>query len=130
MTRTIINSKRVTPYRNPMSHAVRTGNLVFTSGITPFKGERELARGDFAAQMRQVMENVRAVLEDAGSSLDEVVKINIHLRDMADFPVMTDIYRSYFPTGAYPARTTTESGLPGADFMVEIDCVAEIKSAR
>jgi len=126
----IINSKRVTPYRNPMSHAVRTGNLVFTSGITPFKGEREIAKGDFAAQMRQVMENVRTVLEDAGSSLDDVVKINIHLRDMADFPEMNDIYRSYFPNGAYPARTTMESGLPGADFMVEIDCVSEIKSAH
>jgi reactive intermediate/imine deaminase len=123
---TIVNSKRVTPYRNPISHAVRTGNLVFTAGITPFKDERQIAKGDFPAQMRQVMENIRAVLEEAGTSLDNAVKFNVHLRDMANFPEMNDIYRSYFPDERYPARTTMQSVLPGADFLVEIDCVAEI----
>jgi 2-iminobutanoate/2-iminopropanoate deaminase len=123
---TIVNSNRVTPYRNPISHAVRTGNLVFTAGITPFKGERQIAKGDFPAQMRQVMENIRAVLEDAGTSLDNAVKFNVHLRDMADFTEMNDIYRSYFPGGVYPARTSMQSVLPGADFLVEIDCVAEV----
>lgn len=126
MSPTIVNSKRVTPYRNPISHAVRTGNLVFTAGITPFKGKRTIANGDFSAQMRQVMENTRAVLEDAGTSLDKAVKFNVHLRDMADFAQMNDIYRTYFPNGRYPARTTVQSVLPGADFLVEIDCVAEI----
>ncbi|MGE8944066.1 RidA family protein [Leptospira interrogans] len=126
MSPTIINSERVTPYRNPISHAVRTGNLLFTAGITPFKGDRMIAKGEFPTQMRQAMDNIRAILEDAGTALEKAVKFNVYLRDMADFPVMNEIYRSYFPDGKYPARTTMQVVLPGVDFLVEIDCIAEI----
>ena len=85
-----------------------------------------IAKGEFSAQMRQVMDNIRAILEDAGTSLEKAVKFNVYLRDMADFPVMNEIYRSYFPDGRYPARTTMQAVLPGVDFLVEIDCIAEI----
>lgn len=125
MTREIVNSRRVTPLRSPMSHAVKAGGLVFVSGTLPFKGEREIVRGDFAAQMHQVMVNIKAVLEDAGSSLDKVVKTTVVLRHMSDFPAMNEIYRSYFKPDNYPARITMESPLALEEFLIEIDCVAE-----
>ncbi len=125
MTREVINSKRVTPLRSPMSHAVKVGGLVFVSGTLPFKGDREIERGAFPAQMHQVMRNLKTVLEDAGSSLDKVAKMTVVLRNMSDFPAMNEIYRSYFKPGNYPARITTESPLALEEFLVEIDCVAE-----
>ena len=85
-----------------------------------------IAKGEFPAQMRQVMDNIRTILEDAGTALEKAVKFNVYLRDMADFSVMNEIYRSYFPDGRYPARTTMQAVLPGVDFLVEIDCIAEI----
>ncbi len=126
MPRELINSSRVTPYRNPLAHAAKVGNLVFLSGITPFKGEREIAIGDFPAQMRQAMENVRAILEDAGSSLGQVAKLNVYLRRESDFKDMNDVFREFFPARDYPARTTVIAGtLPGEHFLVQIDGIAE-----
>jgi 2-iminobutanoate/2-iminopropanoate deaminase len=125
--REIVNSKRVTPYRHPISHAVKAGDLVFLSGITPFKGDRELAVGDFCAQMHQVMRNVSAILEDAGSSLNMAAKMTVVLARMSDFTEMNEIYSSYFEPGNYPARLTIQSPVPGKDFLVEIDCVAALK---
>lgn len=126
MARQIVNSDRVTPYRNPLSHAAKAGGLVFLSGITPFKGEREIAVGDFGAQMRQALENIRFILEDAGSSFDKLARLGIYLRRETDFKEMNDIFRSYFPDGDYPARTTVIAGtLPGEHFLVQIDGVAE-----
>ncbi len=122
----LFNSKRVTPYRNPLSHAARAGGLVFLSGITPFKGAREIAVGDFGAQMRQALENVRAILEDAGSGLSKVAKLNVYLRRESDFKQMNDIFREVFPADGFPARTTVISAaLPGEHFLVQIDGVAE-----
>lgn len=126
MARQIVNSDRVTPYRNPLSHAVKAGGLVFLSGITPFKGEREIAAGDFGAQMRQALENIRSILEDAGSSFEKIARLGIYLRRESDFKEMNDIFRSYFPAGDYPARTTVIAGtLPGEHFLVQIDGIAE-----
>jgi 2-iminobutanoate/2-iminopropanoate deaminase len=125
MTREVVNSKRVTPLRSPMSHAVKAGGLVFVSGTLPFKGDREIEKGVFATQMHQVMQNLKAILEDAGSSLDKAVKMTVALRHMSDFPAMNEIYRSYFKAGNYPARMTVESPLALEEFLVEIDCVAE-----
>jgi 2-iminobutanoate/2-iminopropanoate deaminase len=112
----------------PLSSAVKSGNLLFVSGTTPFDREYKLAQGDFSAQMRQTMENLKAVLVAGGSSLDRVVKVNVILRRIADFQAMNEIYRSYFEEGSYPARTTIEAKLPHEDFLLEIECVAEIQT--
>lgn len=125
MARTIVNSKRVTPYRNPISHAVKAGGLVFVAGTTPFKGDRQIATGDFRAQMHQALQNVRAILEDAGSSMDKVVKMTVILTRIEDFKEMNEVYREYFSPGNYPARITIQSPLAGKDFLVELDCIAE-----
>ena len=107
---------------------VRTGNLVFVSGSTPFTTDYQIAKGDFPAQMHQVMQGLNALLEAAGSSLDKVVKVNVFLARIRDFPEMNEIYKTYFKEGSYPARTTIEATMTNKDFLLEIECVAEVES--
>jgi 2-iminobutanoate/2-iminopropanoate deaminase len=125
MAKEIVMTDRVTRPRVPLSHAVKMGNLIFVSGTTPFTTDYQVARGDFPAQMRQTMENMKAILEEAGSSLDKVAKVNVILTRTADFQAMNEIYRTYFKEGHFPARTTIEAKLAGKDFLLEIECVAE-----
>jgi 2-iminobutanoate/2-iminopropanoate deaminase len=110
----------------PISDAVKVGNLVFVSGTTPFDSNGNIARGDFAAQMHQVMTNIKAILAAAGSSLERVVKVVVILTRISDFQRMNEIYRQYFEDGNYPARTTIGAPLAHPDFLVEIECVAEV----
>lgn len=125
-TRQIINPTSLTKPRAPLSHGVKVGNLVFVSGTTPFiPGGREMAP-DFAGQMHQVLKNITVILQEAGTSLDKVVKANVILTDIAHFQEMNDIYRTYFREGNYPARTTIEAPLAVPGMMLEIECVAEV----
>lgn len=112
--------------RVPLSHAVKSGSHVFVSGITPRSPDGKIVTGDFAAQMRQVMDNIKTILEAAGSSLDRVVKTNVILVRIEDFAEMNEIYKAYFKDGQYPARTTVGAALAGQDFLLEIECVAEV----
>jgi 2-iminobutanoate/2-iminopropanoate deaminase len=125
MARQIVTTDKVAKSRVPLSNAVKLGNTVYVSGTTPFDVNRNIAKGDFEAQMRQVMENLKAILEAAGSSLDKVVKVNVILVRISDFAAMNEIYKEYFKEGTYPARTTIEAKLAGQDFLLEIECVAE-----
>lgn len=125
MARQIITTDKVSKTPLPYSSAVKVGNLVYVSGTTPYNIRRELAKGDFAAQMHQVIQNIKAVLEAAGSSLDKVVKVNVILQRITDFQAMNEIYKTYFKEGNYPARTTIEAKLANNDFLLEIECVAE-----
>lgn len=125
MAKEIIATDRVAKPQVPLSNAVKIGNLVFLSGTTPFNTSGKIAKDDFSAQMHQVMQNMKAILETAGSSLDKVVKVNIILTRITDFTAMNEIYRTYFREGNYPARTTIEAKLAHQDFLLEIECVAE-----
>lgn len=125
MAKEIITTDRVAKPQVPLSNAVKVGNLIFVSGTTPFNINGKIAKGDFPAQMHQVMQNMKAILEVAGSSLDRVVKVNVILTRISDFPAMNEIYRTYFKEGNYPARTTIEAKLAHVDFLLEIECVAE-----
>ena len=120
-----IVSQRVRTPAVPLSNAVRSGDYIFVSGTTPFSKDRKIAVGDFEAQMRQVLENIKALLEDAGSSLGKIVKVNVILVRKTDFAAMNEIYRSYFNEGHYPARTTIIAELATDDFLLEIECIAE-----
>ena len=122
----VIHSNRVRVPAVPLSNAVRSGNHIFVSGTTPYTADRKIAVGDFEAQMRQVMENIKALLADGGSSVDKVVKTNVILVRKSDFKKMNEIYRTYFKEGAYPARTTMICDLANDDFLLEIECVAEV----
>lgn len=110
----------------PLSHAVQVGNILFVSGSTPFAPDGSIAKGDFAAQMHQVMANIKKILAAGGSSLEKVVKVNVILIRISDFWTMNDIYKTYFKEGNYPARTTIEAPLAHPDFLLEIECVAAV----
>jgi len=108
----------------PISRAVKVGKFVFVGGTPGFKGGK-VAVGDFAAQMKQVMENVTDTLKAAGTGWDRVVKTNVILTRSSDLNDMNRIYATYLPKDKYPARTTTiVAALPSPDFLVEIECEA------
>lgn len=115
------------PIKAPLSNAVRTGNLVFVSGVTPFDKEMKLAVGDFDAQFDQTIRTLEATLKASGSSLERIVKCNILLARRQDWPRMNELYAALWPSGNYPARTAIEAVLPFPDFLIEIECVAEIE---
>ena len=125
MTRSAYFTDRVVKLPAPLSNAVRAGNLLFVSGITPFDLDRNVADGDFKAQMRQVMESSRIILEDAGTSLDRVVKATLILVDVRHFQEAYEIYREYLEE-PYPALTTLQASLARPQFMLEIEWIAEI----
>ncbi len=110
----------------PFSMAVRVGNLLFLSGqIGNTPGTRELADTGITGQTRAALENIKAVLEYAGSSLERVVKCTVFLVSMADYQAMNGVYAAYFPKDP-PARSTVAGR--GLEFgaRVEIECIATI----
>jgi 2-iminobutanoate/2-iminopropanoate deaminase len=111
----------------PYSQAVRTGDLVFTSGqiaIDPATGN--LVAGDIRTQTTRVLQNLAAVLKADGLEMADVVKTNVFLKDMADFAAMNEIYATYLaPEGVTPpARSTVEVARLPKDALVEIDLIA------
>lgn len=109
----------------PYSHAVEMGDYVFLSGQTPIDPNTgKLAEGGVAVQTEQCFRNLFKVLEAAGLTPDDVVKVNVYLRDMKDFSDMNAVYSSQFST-PYPARTTIGvAGLP-LDARIEIEMIAK-----
>ena len=113
----------------PYSPGIRYGELVFSSGqvgIDPATGK--LAEGGIEAQARQCMENVKKVLEAAGSDMDHVLKCTIFMTDIADYGVINDIYGSYF-TAAFPARSAFQVAALPLGALVEIEAIAVVKGA-
>ncbi|HJQ69481.1 MAG TPA: Rid family detoxifying hydrolase [Blastocatellia bacterium] len=107
----------------PYSQAIVAGNTVYVAGQVAFSPRTgQVVEGGFEEQAVQVFENVKAILEGAGSSLDNVVRVNVYLTDLTNFSKMNEIYRRYF-TESYPARTTVGVQL-NADYMIEVDCIA------
>lgn len=108
----------------PYSQAIIDGDFIFVAGqgcTNPATGKLE--RGDVRSETKQVFANIEAILQAAGSSLAEVVKCNVYLRDINDFAAMNEVYATYF-TAPFPARTTIQAGaLPGG-IAVEIECIA------
>ncbi|MBC7384748.1 MAG: RidA family protein [Cryobacterium sp.] len=108
----------------PYSQAVRVGNLLFCSGMIPLvPSSGEIAQGDVKAQTKQVMDNIAALLKSAELDLSRVVKTTIFLKSMADFPVVNEVYGSYFK-GEFPARSTVEVSRLPKDVSVEIEVIA------
>lgn len=121
----IINTENAPAAIGPYSQAIVAGGMVYTSGqiaINPKSGEVE-AQG-ISAQARQVCENLKAVLEAAGSSIDKAVKTTCYLSDMADFAEFNKIYGEYFTKK--PARSCVAVKTLPKNVLVEVDVIAEV----
>ena len=111
----------------PYSQAIRSGNLVFLSGQIPLDPQTgNLVEGDAAVQTARVLQNLSAILEYAGSSLGQVLKTTVYLRDLADFAMMNEVYARFFDDPA-PARATVEVARLPRNVSVEIDLIAEVE---
>jgi 2-iminobutanoate/2-iminopropanoate deaminase len=108
----------------PYSPVVVSGDLVYTAGQVAFDASGTLVAGGIAEQTTKVLANLRACLLAAGCTLDDVVKVNVFLVDLAEFDSFNEVYRAAFAE-PYPARTTVQVGLPGG-IRVEIEAVARI----
>ena len=108
----------------PFSSAGRVGNMLYLSGqIGNVPGTRQLADTGIAGQTRQALENIKAVLASAGSSLDRAVKCTVFLADIKDYVAMNTVYATYFPTDP-PARSTVAGSGLALGARVEIECIA------
>jgi len=120
----IISTSQAPHPTSPLSQATRFGNLVFVSGSAgrhPDTGQ--LAKGDIKGQTRQTLENIKAVLTEANTSLDNVLKVTCFLKNIDDRPGFNEVYASYFPNDP-PARTALGAGALGEDMLVEIEAIA------
>ena len=113
--------------RGPYSQAVIAGDLVFVAGQIPLNPEsNELELGDIRAQTRRTLENVRLVLEAAGCSLRDVVRVGVYLADLNDFAAMNEVYEKFFPVNP-PARSAVGAQLP--KIKIEVDCIAQLRKS-
>lgn len=121
----VVLSKNAPQPIGPYSQAIKAGDFIFCSGMIPLdpaSGEI-VGADDVQAQAKRVLDSIQALLKDAGTSLDRVVKTTIFLKNMGDFPKVNEIYGQYFK-GATPARSTVEVARLPKDVLVEIECIA------
>ena len=111
----------------PYSQAIRVGELVFVSGQLALRpGDKELSGGTIQEQTEQVLQNLKAILEEAGSGLDKLVKTTVFLQNIGDFQGMNAVYAKH-AGGSPPARSTVEvAKLPAAGMLVEIEAIAHL----
>ncbi len=108
----------------PYSQGIKAGNLLFVSGQGPIDPKTgQMIGTDIENQTRQTLTNISAIVEAAGISRRDIVKVSIFLRNMDDFKKMNEVYKTFFPENP-PARTTVEARLPVQGMLIEIDAVA------
>jgi 2-iminobutanoate/2-iminopropanoate deaminase len=122
--REVISTEKGPKAIGPYSQAIKANGFIFVSGQTAFDpASGKAIEGETAKQTECTLENVKAILQAAGSSLDRVVKVGVFLKDMNDFTAMNEVYALYFPANP-PARTTVEVARLPRDFLVEMDVIA------
>jgi 2-iminobutanoate/2-iminopropanoate deaminase len=122
----IISTDRAPKAIGPYSQAVVVNGLAFLSGQIPIDPEtNQLIQGDVVAQTVRVLENLKIVLEACGSSLEQVVKTTVFVKDLSEFATINETYARYFPENP-PARSTVEAARLPRDVRVEIECVAVV----
>ena len=120
----IISTDRAPKAIGPYSQAVVLNGLAFLSGQIPLDPvTNQLIQGDIVAQTERVLENLKIVLEACGSSLAQVVKTTVFVKDLSEFATINETYAKYFPENP-PARSTVEAARLPRDVRVEIECVA------
>jgi 2-iminobutanoate/2-iminopropanoate deaminase len=129
MTRSVISTDGAPAAIGPYAQGVRVGNFIFTAGqgaLDPTSGQ--VVPGGIREQTARTLENLKAILEAGGSSLGQVVKATVFLKDLNDFAVMNAVYSSYFGSDedSLPARTTVEVSRLPRNLLVEIELIAEV----
>ena len=121
----VIQTQKAPAAVGPYSQAIEVNGLIFTSGQLPIIPESgELINDDIKKATARSLENIKEILQESGSSLDKVVKVNIFLKDMNDFSSVNEVYSKYFTTNK-PARSCVEVSKLPKDGIIEIEAVAE-----
>jgi 2-iminobutanoate/2-iminopropanoate deaminase len=129
MSKTVIATNKAPGAIGPYSQGIRVGNLVFTAGqVALDPTTQQVVAAGITEQTTRVLENLKAILEAAGSSLSQTVKATVFLKDFNDFAAMNAVYGAYLAADGMtpPARTTVEVSRLPKDVLVEIDLVAEV----
>jgi 2-iminobutanoate/2-iminopropanoate deaminase len=111
----------------PYSQAVQVGNLLFSSGQIALRADGSLNDGDISEQTKQVLANLKAVIEAAGGKVNSVVKTTVFLKNLDDFSAMNHVYAEFF-AGHTPARSTVQVAKLPRDVLVEIEAIAELST--
>ena len=120
----IIATKNAPAAIGPYSQAIDCGTFLVTSGQIPIDpATGEMVKGDVTAQTRQSLLNVKAILTEAGLTMDNVVKTTVFLQNMGDFAAMNAVYAEFFTEGNYPARSAVEVGALPKGALVEIEAL-------
>jgi len=124
MGKKVIQTEKAPKPIGPYSQAIRAGNFIFLSGQIPIDPKTgELVKGDIRQQTQQVLENIKGVLESQGLGMQDMVKVNIFLKDMGNFNQMNEVYAPYFSSNP-PARSTVEVGKLPRNADIEIEAIA------
>lgn len=123
MTKSIIRTEQSPAAIGPYNQGIVAGGFLFTSGQLPINPVSGQVASSVEEQTVQVLDNLKAIVEAAGSAMEKVVKCTVYLQNFSDFEVMNKIYATYFPTNS-PARATVEVSKMAKNALVEIDAVA------
>lgn len=123
MSKTIISTENAPAAIGPYSQAVKHGDTIYISGQLPLNPETKKMDEDVSKQTEQSMNNIKAILQEAGSSMEQILRCGIFVTDLADFTKVNDIYASFFE-GDYPARATVQVAALPLGAKVEIDAIA------
>lgn len=123
MNKTVIATDKSPAAIGPYSQAIEVGGMIYTSGVIGVDPKTGEAGVTIEEQTRQVFENLRGLLADAGSSLEQAVKTTVFIKNMNDFGKVNDIYASYF-TGDFPARSCVEVARLPKDLLIEVEVIA------
>lgn len=120
----IVSTQKAPAAIGPYSQAIVVDNMVFTSGVVPIDpATGNVVEGDIKVQAARVFDSMKALLEAAGSSCEDVVKTTVYIKDMNDFAALNEIYAAYF-TGDFPARSCVEVARLPKDVLLEMEAIA------
>ncbi|MBQ4482555.1 MAG: RidA family protein [Lachnospiraceae bacterium] len=121
-----ISTERAPAAIGPYSQAIKINDMIFTSGVIPVDPTTgEINGEDAASQAEQALKNLTALLEDAGTSIDKVIKTTVFIKDMNDFGRINEVYAGFF-SKPYPARSCVEVARLPKDVLIEVEAIAEL----
>ncbi|MDU1411529.1 MAG: RidA family protein [Clostridium sp.] len=123
MEKKVINTTKAPAAIGPYSQGMKVGNLVYTSGQLPIDENGTLVNDDIKKATAVCLNNIKAILEEAGTSMDKVVKTLVFIKDMGDFAAMNEVYATYF-TENPPARSCVQPAMLPKDALLEIEVIA------